>query len=242
MLGSPLVQARNATPLRTADAFCWTRYGTESGEPIDEILKRKNTERSLNDGVFLWGVGNSVRPSLRALVAEDPRPSVRFSAMLSAPQWRDANPTRLRVWRAGHGLTGERFEIPPGSFVTSNGDVTRGYHFALICWSPDALREGESQEINPGQLRNLVGATRVGASQVTAVVQSNPELPRQGRSYGVGFNAVLVPPYFVTLTDAMSVESRVISSEMDEHARLALRDELFASAPPLSSECAPGLW
>ena len=44
--------------------FCWTRFGGEAGEPIEQILFRKEQERLANGGVFLWGIGNAVGPSI----------------------------------------------------------------------------------------------------------------------------------------------------------------------------------
>ena len=44
--------------------FCWTKIGTEAGETIESILLRKELERISNNGIFLWGVGNSIEPIL----------------------------------------------------------------------------------------------------------------------------------------------------------------------------------
>jgi hypothetical protein len=41
------------------ETFCWTRYGTESGSPIEAIILRKELERQVA-GVFCWGVGNAL--------------------------------------------------------------------------------------------------------------------------------------------------------------------------------------
>ena len=39
------------------DHFCWTRYGTEAAQPIQNIFGRKEEERHANAGVFFWGIG-----------------------------------------------------------------------------------------------------------------------------------------------------------------------------------------
>lgn len=186
------------------DAFCWTRYGTESGEDITSILERKSAEREQNGGVFLWGIGNSVRPSLAELVSRDPRPIVRFSAMVSPPRTQDRYPERVRLWLSGRGLDGRAYTVPPGSFVTSGGDVTRNYHFALVCESAAALVESAQEPLYSAQLRNFTGGTRVGPSQVTAVV-NRVDHEKSGTLYDRGFRANLVPPYFVTLDRHVSL-------------------------------------
>ena len=50
--------------------FCWTRFGTEAGQPIEQILERKEQERIVNNGLFLWGIGNSLTPSMIELYGD----------------------------------------------------------------------------------------------------------------------------------------------------------------------------
>jgi hypothetical protein len=67
------------------DCFCWTRFGTEAGQAIVHILQRKEQERSANDGLFIWGIGNAIGPSIRELVRRTNRPEVLFSPIKSSP-------------------------------------------------------------------------------------------------------------------------------------------------------------
>src|SRR5689334_16901759 len=43
------VSMQESTPLPLL--FCWTRFGTEAGEPIEAILERKEREREATGGV-----------------------------------------------------------------------------------------------------------------------------------------------------------------------------------------------
>ncbi len=80
------------------EVFCWTRFGTEAGQPIDEILDRKEQERAANSGMFFWGIGNSIGPSLRELLRCTPSPEVLFSPTRSTPRREDVAPPAVVAW------------------------------------------------------------------------------------------------------------------------------------------------
>ena len=103
------------------DYFVWTRYGTESGEAAESILSRKERERQAADGLFLWGVGNSVAPSVRKLLAHlrGRDPEVVFSPMLAAPRAIDVSPAEVVAWRSARGIDDRDWEMPEGTLVTS---------------------------------------------------------------------------------------------------------------------------
>ena len=86
--------------------FCWTRFGTEAGETIDRILERKESERQRNGGIFLWGIGNAIGPSMRELLRVERTPEVIFSPIRSNPKREDAQPSTVIAWRAGRDLDG----------------------------------------------------------------------------------------------------------------------------------------
>jgi hypothetical protein len=188
------------------DAFCWSRFGTEAGEPIEEILARKELERVSNDGVFLWGIGNSVAPGLTELLRLLPQPEVLFSPIRARPRPIDVSPAATFVWTAGEGLDGRRYEVPESIRVTSGSsypDVTPRCHYALVCTSDEPLSISNSGSVIFQELRNLVSGRCLGASQVTAVVK-RAEKPSvtDGTDYVVALRATLVPPYFVRLREA----------------------------------------
>lgn len=188
------------------ELFCWTKVGTEAGEPVPSIVARKEGERAASDGLFLWGIGNSVWPSLAALVREEARPTVVFSPMLSAPAGHDVAPGRVVRWTSAEGARGERFLLPPSAVVTSRAGAgwRAGKHFALVCHSGVSLdwddEARSSARIDESSLRNLRSGARLGASQVTSVVKR--VAPSEGGRYSVALRAQLVPPYLVVLSEA----------------------------------------
>lgn len=191
------------------DYFVWTRFGTESGETVASILARKERERQIADGLFLWGIGNSIAPSVRKLLAHlDGRdPTVLFSPMLAAPRAVDVSPSEIVAWRSARGIDEREWDIPVGTLVTSRAGpsgVRKSRHYALVCrrteplWADDA---GERFAID--DLTNFVTGNRIGHSQVTSVVR------RVRRSvdgpYVAAVMSTLVYPYVVELTDPIAL-------------------------------------
>lgn len=185
------------------DAFVWTKYGTESGESPLEVLARKEQERLKAGGVFLWGIGTSVAPALRALLDTVRGPEVLFSPMRSKPKQVDVVPESVLVWRGALDMNSVPWNMPVGSVVTSRMGLR---HWALVCHSESPLdNSGACADIPVEQLRNYATGTALGHSQVTSVVRFKKTLPREGSMvYSVGLRAKLVAPYLVRLTDAMS--------------------------------------
>jgi hypothetical protein len=187
------------------DTFCWTKYGTEAGEDTSAILARKDSERRANDGVFLWGIGNAVGPSIMALLSETRRPKVVFTPMLSKPAMHDVAPPRVAVWHRGVGLDGTTFDVPPHSRVTSRVTKSKRAHYALVCRSEAPLADAsmlDPPSFSAAHVANLRSGSRVGASQVTAVVRRIAcSLGRPPSPYLIAFSADLVAPYFVLLSE-----------------------------------------
>lgn len=182
--------------------FCWTKYGTEAGETTSSILQRKERERSDNGGTFLWGIGNSIRPSLLALLEIESDPQVLFTPMLSKPAFKDTMPAVVGRWTRAVGADGAPWDLPQHSRVTSGvgtGQPEPKRHFALVCARPDPIGAGAEGCLDDNELRNLRTGSVVGASQVTSVVRRVARSSRRER-YTVSFQASLVYPYFVTLT------------------------------------------
>lgn len=191
-------------PLR----FCWTKFGTESGEVIEEILARKDSERLKNDGIFLWGIGTSVAPGIRELVRLERKPMAIFSPMRSKPKSIDSEPESVVVWRKARKLDGVEWRIPSGSTVISRAGSGRGtrkrLHYALVCRSEVPLQIGVSQtEVRFSALSNLLSGSPLGFSQVSSVVTHDPRIVDAGGGpvYAIGFLAHLVYPYFIELFD-----------------------------------------
>ena len=181
--------------------FCWTRFGTEAGETIEEILARKEIERVANQGVFLWGIGNSVAAAIRELLALDPEPTVLFSPIKSRPRPVDVSPAEVIEYRVAESLDGHRFALPP-TFHVRGGISSDGARprYALVCRAGSPLLRTESGSVAPIELVNLLSGAPLGASQVTAVVR-RASSSDDSAGYPIALRAQLVPPYFLRLHD-----------------------------------------
>jgi hypothetical protein len=193
-----------ATSVQLPEVFCWTRFGTESGEAIEDIVARKERERIANGGVFLWGIGNSIAPAVRELVRSTSSPYVAFSPMRSKPKSIDVSPPSLITWTGATTLNGDEWKIPEGSRVvsrgTGEGQRAKTSHYALVCQSsePLALDSGAGDLVYEA-LVNLLSGTKLGHSQVTAVVRRASAGVANPTTYSVALVAKLVFPYFVRL-------------------------------------------
>ncbi len=183
--------------------FCWTRFGTEAGESISDILARKEQERLATGGLFLWGIGNSVGPAIRELIDLEKSPMVLFSPMRSKPKAIDVSPNGLTVWTEAFDLDGRSWPMPEGVRVTSrsgsDSGKTKRSHYALVCRSQSPLVAFERCSLRYEDLVNLQSRNKLGASQVTAVVKRMDAAVEAGTEYPVSFQATLVAPYFVKL-------------------------------------------
>jgi hypothetical protein len=182
----------------------------EAAQDVSQIIDRKEEERQACNGVFLWGIGNAVGPSILELLRVARCPEVLFSSIKSAPKSIDVNPPAVAAWTDGIGLDGEPFALPHGALITSRFNPTspKRVHYALVCHSeaPLALL-GNGARIQFGALRNLVTQRPVGASQVTAVVEHEEGHPRNSEGYGVAIRARLVAPYFIKLHYPIPIKS-----------------------------------
>jgi hypothetical protein len=177
--------------------FVWTRYGTEAGEPIEEILRRKEAERVANNGIFLWGIGNALGPSIQALKKRVADPCVVFSPIKTPPRAIDVRPSKVVSWTTGELIDGTAYRLPVHSIVTSR---EKRAHYALVCFSTQKLCfEAATETVEFGTLRNLVSGRPLGRQQVTAVVERC--MTSCGDTYAYPATIVsLYPPYYVKLT------------------------------------------
>lgn len=196
--------------ISSPQSFVWTRFGTEAGQSISDILRRKETERVANGGVFYWGIGNAVGPSILELLRKNEAPEVLFSPIKSAPRKEDVTPEAVVAWTAAEGLDGEPHRLPIWSLITSRFNIDRPRHYALVCSSEISFADGillaaeNAERIAMGELTNLVTGRPLGSSQVTAVVQRRVRAGFSSAEYDVSFRAKLVPPYFVQLSGPKS--------------------------------------
>jgi hypothetical protein len=201
---------RDPEPLPAA--FCWSRFGPEAGEPLDQILLRKNAEREACGGTFYWGIGSAVGPALAALIAHTEEPEVLFSPIKSRPRPVDLCSPHIVRWSAGKGLFGDTVNLPAAVYVTSRWDPARPKtpRYALVCASDRPLLLEDRGELHFEALRNLVSSSPVGPSQVTAVVRGGvvSRGATSGRTYPVSLRARLVWPYLIRLQAPTPVSGR----------------------------------
>lgn len=208
--------------------FCWTKMGVEAGQDLRSILRRKELERQAGNGIFVWGIGNSVGPTIREVVANNKNLPVLFSPIQSKPRLVDVKPAALIVWLSYIDDRGEARPLPGHTLVTSRGDDPRTgsqkRHYALLCHSERSLLEEAPDEVDFDELRNAATSKTLGFSQVTALVRRTPRevggIGSPGRRYQVPFKAELFSPYCVRLADGASLPSS-LAEEIVEVAKVA---------------------
>lgn len=185
--------------------FCWSKFGTESGQSVEEIFEAKEQQRRSGGGIFLWGIGNSIGPAIPELLRRSPQPEVLFSPMKAKPKQHDCTPSEIANWACGHDPSGKGYTFPNGASVTSRFDPQRPkfQHYALVCRSDGPLLDQISTEkLWLQNLVNLRSGRPVGGSQVTAVVEyrSVKNNCLVGAPYAISMRVHLVEPYVITLT------------------------------------------
>lgn len=190
--------------------FCWSKFGAEAGEGIEQILRRKEQERHATNGLFFWGIGSSVAPGLGELLAQAQLPEVLFSPIKSRPRAVDVSPEAVVRWSGGRALDGSWFDVPSSALITGRAPASGRpkAHYALVCSSETPVALGDFGQVWASDLRNLVSGSRLGGSQVTAVV-TRGNGPQEGDApYVVGLRAALAPPYFIRLERAVPIQRR----------------------------------
>lgn len=203
------VRSNNTIWSNLPEVFCWTKFGIEAGELPLSIFQRKELERCRNGGTFLWGIGQSVSPSLPELLRVTSTPEVLFSPIRAAAATHDVSPAQVVLWCDAIGYDRRRFKLPEYSIVTSRMDPARprSGHYALVCEAGSPIMElgSKNHYLALDALRNLRSGTPLGASQVTAIVRRTCATTQTGAEYPVVARARLVYPYLVRLTRAIPV-------------------------------------
>lgn len=179
--------------------------GAEAGQPLSDIIRRKDLERECGGGVFAWGIGNSVGPAIKHAKHSEQIPVLEalFTPMKAAPKAIDSAPSSIVMWLGYIVDTGEIEPLPAHMLITSRGQSGSGEekrgHYALICRSSNPLAAQRAHEaIDHRAVCNLVSSNPVGASQVTSVVRYRSKDSRDA-TYPVLFRAELTGQSFVRL-------------------------------------------
>lgn len=228
------------TPKQLPPAFCWTKMGTESGEDLSHIILRKEWERRLGGGRFLWGIGQSLGPNADAAAAGGNPLAAVFSPMPSKPKDIDVAPADVVLWNSWIDTAGQTRPLPRQSFVTSRATLPSGRrkecHYALVCRSSAELGATSTLRVSPLALRNLSTGKALGASQVTAVVAHTPlESAPDAKSYPVSFVVQLEAPFFVRLANPTLLKKR----DLDRAAEMVRASDMDAWASLVSSLRSP---
>lgn len=194
--------------------FCWTKMGTESGEDLAIIIRRKEWERQLGGGYFFWGVGQSLGKNAKVAARDVTSLRAFFSPMSSKPKAIDVAPSSVVLWNAWVDIQGQMRQLPTHCFVTSRASLPSGRkkesHYALVCFSDRELASHQEDIcVSPDHLRNLTTNKPLGASQVTSIVrvlrQIDETCPAKG--YSVSFTAELRSPYCVQLAQPLLLDA-----------------------------------
>ena len=215
---TPSPAAKKAT--HVPDIFCWTKMGTEAGQSLEAILRRKELERRAGNGTFAWGIGNSLgaSPDVAKQATPDGAVDILFSPMKSAPKTVDMAPTHLVLWLSYHSPGAGLVNLPAHMLITSRGSGISGSekrsHYALLCERHEEISvDGDTSMIDAKYARNLVSMNPLGASQVTAMVRYEPEddsYPE--KPYPISFRARMHHEGFVRLGTPVVLTASLLSA------------------------------
>lgn len=209
--------ARFRDCLSADEIVCWSRMQSEAGEDLAAIIRRKETERCLADGLFFWGVGSPPGSLPAKLSRAGIEPLIVFSVMKTRPRAVDVAPAVVLAWRRYLDAEGRERPLPPHCLVTSRGTTNKNAkarHYALVCRSDVPLFLGDYGPFDPDAYRNASGAgAPIGASQVTALLRRVG--PEGNSSYRVNLRATLTQDLWVRLCDPVVLCGRRLAAIRD---------------------------
>ena len=199
------------------NAFCWTKMGTEAGQSLDTILRRKELERRAGGGVFGWGIGNSLGGTAKLALKEsaEGKIDVFFTQMKSAAKQIDVEPSQILLWLRYVDENDQLVDLPNHIIITSRGKTSQSKgkrsHYALICNGQNDITVSTNIEaIDANRTRNYVSLNPLGASQVTAVVKYQEKLlDTPEKLYPITFRAKLHGSGFVRLASPIILKDKL---------------------------------
>ena len=188
--------------------------GTEAGQSLDVILRRKELERQAGDGVFSWGIGNALGTTVDLAREQSPtgEVDVLFTPMKSAPKLIDTAPAKLLLW-LGYEANGAIIDLPAHMFITSRGGEGKRGHYALLCHSDrDLTIESDEGVLDAACMKNLKTGNALAPSQVTSVVkhERDPAIT-YANTYKIAFRAKLHDAGYVRLAKAVEVTADMMA-------------------------------
>ncbi|KAF1026742.1 MAG: hypothetical protein GAK40_01199 [Burkholderia plantarii] len=203
--------------------FCWTRIGADSAEDLPTTVLRKEWERRLGRGRFLWGIGQSLGESAQAAAHRLGSLVALFTPVASRSRGMERARQDMLLWNAWIDASGQVRQLPSHTFITSRATLPSGrrreQHHALVCASPAPLSIGTRLRVVPDQLRSVATGKPLGAAQAAAVVDCVvSEADSGARSYPVAFAIPLDAPYTVRLAQPTALKARDLA-RVDKAAR-----------------------
>jgi len=181
--------------------FVWSKMQNEGGQTLASILARKEAERRAGNGVFWWGIGNSLGTAVRdkAKQAGGVLP-VLFSQMRTPAKRVDAHPSVVFLWTEWEDISGVRHKIPAHVLEWSRGADGKKTHYALVCRSDEPITLSNHGPFDPSRCLTHLGK-RPATRQVTALLaDESPESHAPGE-YHWGFRATLIEPWVAKLVN-----------------------------------------
>ncbi|KVG69660.1 hypothetical protein WL02_13155 [Burkholderia ubonensis] len=197
--------------------FCWTKIGAESGEELATVVLRKEWERRLGGGRFLWGINQPLGNSAQVAAHRTGSLLALFSPVAARTRAAERGRGNVLLWNAWVDAGGQVRQLPPHTFITSRAKLPSGrpreHHYALVCASSTALTIGTRLRVYPDQLRNVSTGRALGAAQGAVVVDAVGRPAEQGgKSYPLALSVELEAPYFVRLTQPSVLKARDLAA------------------------------
>ncbi|ACR30909.1 hypothetical protein [Burkholderia glumae] len=196
--------------------FCWTRIGAEAGEDLSTTVLRKEWERRLGGGRFLWGIGQSLGSSVQMAAHRAGSLMALFTPPAGRARALEPGSRGMLLWNAWVDALGQVRQLPPYTFITSRATLPSGrrreQHYALVCASPAPLGVGTRLRVTPAHLRSAGTGRPLGAAQAAAVVDCVARAAQPGaRSYPVALAVELDAPYTVRLAQPSVLKLRELA-------------------------------
>lgn len=191
--------------------FVWTKMQAESGQKLPTIISLKESERATGNGLFWWGVGNSLGKAVDQFAAQaDGTLPILFSVMKAHPQKKDTEPEKVFLWTEWEDRSGQIHAVPPHVLEWSRGAANKKTHYALVCHSNIPLAIGDHGAFDPSRCCHTPLGKRPADQIVTTLLEDDPDADHSSGAYHLGFRASLVRPWAVKLVRPRAVSPEAI--------------------------------
>ncbi len=208
------------------------------------MVLRKEWERRLGGGRFLWGV-NHLPATSHGTVGQSRGATALFSPHARKHSRAAKAKSSFVYWNAWVDFSGQLRPLPSHALITSTAVLPSGRarekYFALVCFSPDQLQIGGTLNLRPGEFRHARSGRVLSTGTSTAVVDFHGKNDRVGtRTYPVSLAVSLDAPYFIRLAEPSPLKARELAAvatasrdgDMESYLRLVRRLRGKASDSP----------